>query len=272
MLDLYISPHIDDAILSCSGMMCRNNNDIITVNIFTKPVEGTKSLYGSELALSLRRQEEEKIQEQLKKIIGNNHFELIYLDYNDVLDRGFQLKDILGPHDEKILNSCNLSEIEQKIKGIIDKHKPDRVFFPSGKGNHMDHVLTYLIGTRLRQKQVHNNICFYSDVPYTFAGHISLLSSAINLLNPVNWFHKSQQIYNLNMFFLHLKIRQSNNQKLRVPKVINEQIVDISSEIEKKIRLCKLYNNQMQILFGNDKLIDRFFRKFPVEKFYTEIA
>ncbi|MCG8701062.1 MAG: PIG-L family deacetylase [Bacteroidales bacterium] len=268
MLDLYVSPHIDDAILSCAGMMCQNGNDILIVNIFTKPVEGTKSLHGSELDLQERRNEEELVLDQFKKIIGNKNIEIIYLDYNDALDRGFQLKEILGPHDEKIFGSCDIEEIEEKINGILKDRNPDRIFVPTGTGNHVDHVLTYLIGHRLKKKLSNQEILFYSDIPYTFSAKISLWGTALRLLNPILWLRKAHKIYHINMFFLHLKIKQSQNQNLPLPQKGKENPIDITDVIDKKIQLCQLYKNQLRVLFGNDPLTEKFFRKFSVELIY----
>jgi LmbE family N-acetylglucosaminyl deacetylase len=169
---IYISPHFDDAVLSCGGLIHEQTRKGLPVEIWTvfgglpskdKPLSalaqrihrmwGTKSGRGT---IILRRKEDRTAAKTIGATVRHLTFpDCIYrwssagepLYLNDVFD---------PPHAE----DAGLPEsIAQALQRGL--HKTDVVVAPLAVGHHIDHVLT-----RLGVERVSRSLQYYVDVPY----------------------------------------------------------------------------------------------------------
>ena len=144
-----VSPHLDDAILSCGILMQRNKalgNEVVSLNIFTAGTDAES------------RRKEEQLAEQE---IGAQPF---FLDELDAPDRNALYKSdvklFFGPLED--IPEQYLSKIEHIISDFLSAHKIDVAYFPLAAGTHIDHRIAYTVGRRIKNIPVK----FYEDRPY----------------------------------------------------------------------------------------------------------
>jgi LmbE family N-acetylglucosaminyl deacetylase len=144
-----VSPHIDDAILSCGVRMQRAvaaGDEVLVLNIFSA---GTNSE---------NRQKEEQ---RAEAVLGAKPFFLNELDAPDRnpaaygTDQGifFGKLDLADPI---------IPKVEQRIREFLAANKVDLAVFPLGAGTHIDHRIAHEAGRRIRETKVR----FYEDRPY----------------------------------------------------------------------------------------------------------
>ena len=155
-MDLYISPHPDDAILSCGGRLIKEDGPKTILNIFSgnyKGETGWDKLCGLKGEPMKTRIKEDK--KQLKKVgvVG------IYLDFYDqaAYDDIFKKEP---PTDRR-------DQVGKKIREVIATLSPRRVFCPYGIG-HPDHKLV-----SRAVKSISKNPVFYEDFPYSMKKSLS---------------------------------------------------------------------------------------------------
>lgn len=155
---LYISPHFDDAVLSCAGRILResrNGSRVAVVTLFSRGGEdrGSRELY-------TRRKEED---EEACSLLGA---ETLHLDYPDAPYRNpfYQsFRQIVlesHPDDERIL-----VELGESLGQLCREINPRQILLPLGVGTHVDHRLTF---EAARGLETEYQVLFYEDRPYTF--------------------------------------------------------------------------------------------------------
>ena len=174
---LGFAPHMDDDIIGMGGTFLnywKEGKKIVEV-IFSKG-EKTHPHFKEEIIVNIRKKEIEKVAQK----IGIN--KLLYFDLNDL-----NLKEEIN------------QEIKSKIKEIIQKHRPEKIFTVSNSETHPDHiavnnsvlevvdslkekypVYTFSIWTTPKLK---SNPIFYVDISKNFFKKINLMKQ-----------HKSQWI------------------------------------------------------------------------------
>jgi LmbE family N-acetylglucosaminyl deacetylase len=178
---IIISPHPDDAILSCGELLQQLFGKVscTIITVFTKANGGPHTLStkqflkasGERDALSLykeRRKEDEKAQ----KFLGTK---IINLGLEDALFRRKKQKTMWGKFIPEldhiyptyrwhILNGIApidpaIADLKKKLKPFINKKAI--IIIPYGIGDHVDHLLTSKVS-----RELFNNAIFYSDFPY----------------------------------------------------------------------------------------------------------
>jgi LmbE family N-acetylglucosaminyl deacetylase len=144
-----VSPHLDDAVLSCGIRMQRAvaaGDDVLVLNVFTM---GTNAVN--------RRAEEIAAQ----KVLGAQPF---FLDELDAPDRDARYKsDIELFHgDFADVPAEVVARVAARIENFLKNEKADEVVFPLAAGTHIDHRIAYVAGQRI----AHPAKSFYEDRPY----------------------------------------------------------------------------------------------------------
>lgn len=175
---LFLSPHLDDAILSCGGFinfLLKNGHQIWVVNIFTEGLSGKISQAArTHLSQSKFRETEslnffEMRREEDKKawsVLGLKPQNLSFIDASWRIgpQKNFLYKDEqrvfygeISIADEELIN-----KIKNKVIALTS-HKKDRlnVFCPLGIGNHVDHLIA-----RIATEAIFDKIFYWEDVPY----------------------------------------------------------------------------------------------------------
>ena len=165
---LIVSPHLDDAVLSCGDFISKISNkvivDVLTVfsneynnNDFSKGIIN----YHSKCFLPYKSMYHRK-SEDLKalKILNCNP---IYMDLDECLYRKNNGRFIY-PNDKKIykLSKKDKQYNEKVLKEKFNFKIYDYIFFPLAIGKHVDHQIINEFGYNLE----YTNIYFYEDVPY----------------------------------------------------------------------------------------------------------
>lgn len=144
-----VSPHIDDAVLSCGIFIQRRvaaGDEILVVDIFTKGKNDT------------RRAAEEK--EAMARIGATGYI----LDEFDAPDRDARYKStkelFLG--DMKDVPETFLAHVTQRLEVFFKEHGIELAVFPLAAGTHIDHRIAHEAGRRIKSVPVK----YYEDRPY----------------------------------------------------------------------------------------------------------
>mgnify|MGYP001159843378 FL=1 len=144
-----VSPHLDDAVLSCGTLMQRMRSDgipVVVANVFSK---GTNS--------DNRQAEEHRV----LKVIGGQPVFLNELDAPD-RDPQFVTPDqiFFGAIDD-VPNSF-IDHVASRLKDLFEAHDIQTAYFPLGAGNHIDHRIVHAAGRKIKG----TDVLFYEDRPY----------------------------------------------------------------------------------------------------------
>lgn len=190
---IFISPHLDDAILSCGNLMTelKGNTKMHVITLFTEAGEKPQTLSArmflkqcgvpdAHELFSLRRTEDERVLREvgatwehlgftdalwrkratskLMALVGKWIPELvhIYPTYRLHITSGR-----VASHDRALIRN-----IEQTLRNLLALSPLATLFFPLGLGKHVDHVLTHELGLHFSP-----NVVFYSDFPYCLSDH-----------------------------------------------------------------------------------------------------
>jgi LmbE family N-acetylglucosaminyl deacetylase len=173
---LYLSPHLDDAVLSCGGLIHRQvtrGNHVVVATVFAA-VPGTlpdsyvvRELHGrwaaGENPVSVRQSEDEAALERLGA-------ESARLDYVDCIyrvgpdGRPFYVtsSDLFGPVRPE--DPVHAGGLAGEIMRLIGSLCAGRVYAPLAAGHHVDHQIVRAAAAILEQEGV--PVAFYEDYPY----------------------------------------------------------------------------------------------------------
>jgi LmbE family N-acetylglucosaminyl deacetylase len=144
-----VSPHLDDAILSCGILMQRHKaagDEVLSLNIFTAGANAEN-----------RHLEELRAEEE----IGAQAF---FLDELDAPDRSplykSDIKLFFGAFED--VSEQYIAKVEKRVCDFFAAHKIDIAYFPLAAGTHIDHRIAHAIGRHVKDIPVK----FYEDRPY----------------------------------------------------------------------------------------------------------
>ena len=160
---IFISPHLDDVVYSCSQMirnLVKKDNKILVITLFTKYDDFNENIF---LNGKTRKKED-------SDALLSLNVDYLHLDYPELMIRD-KLKDYTLYHQivEPIRTLCYVKGdtvlydlINQDIQKIIDQNKIKQVYFPAAIGFHPDHLITYRGCCNLKNTQ----LIVYQDFPY----------------------------------------------------------------------------------------------------------
>ena len=168
---IYLSPHFDDAVLSCGGLIFDQARAGIPVEIWTifagDPPPGPLSefatvnhkLWGTttgEETITMRKAEDE----QATGIVGAD---LVQFDIPDCIYRRSPAGDYL--YTETVITSPHPADrrLPRRIAAALksELRKDDTLICPLSLGGHVDHVLA-----RQAAESLHKPLLYYADIPY----------------------------------------------------------------------------------------------------------
>ena len=183
---IYISPHLDDAILSCGGLIWEQTRSGLPVEIWTVtsgyPPPDTLSIlahechaeWGTETAeqtVSTRRSEDRTA----SKVLGAIAY---YFDILDCIYRRSSQGDWLYPDVFVPPHSAEAALPDEIAALLRPRLKPDDIVVsPLAIGRHVDHVLVREAVERLGRP-----LLYYADIPYTL-NHPEILEQATDGLS-----------------------------------------------------------------------------------------
>ena len=183
---IYISPHFDDAILSCGGLIWEQCQSGIPVEIWTltagDPPIGPVTEFAAQIlakwnigtpheAVNARKIEDRNAAYQVGARV--KHMLMV-----DAIYRKTKKGEFLYP-DEIF---CDINPQEPGIVDFVARQiakelkKSDTIVIPLSLGNHVDHVIA-----RIASESLGRVIRYYADIPYLFMDEQSLETAVIDM-------------------------------------------------------------------------------------------
>jgi len=171
---LVLSPHLDDAVLSCGGWMAQMveaGRQVLVYNLFCAHYQGPLSPAARELHASwgnprditaLRAVED-------RQALGVIGAEGMYGDARDLIYRQDACGEWLYPAMDDIMGTRNpqddalVGHYLEKVSALF-KTEEVEMYAPLGIGGHIDHLLAFDLGMRLKESGY--AVRFYEDLPY----------------------------------------------------------------------------------------------------------
>jgi len=243
-----VSPHLDDALLSCGILIQRHkarSDEILSLNIFTA---GTNS--------ENRKKEDRNAAEK----IGALPF---FLDELDAPDRNplYQstIKIFFGPIED--VPEHYIQKVTQIVNDFLMQHKIDVAYFPLAAGTHIDHRIAFTAGMRIKNTRVR----FYEDRPYilwpgVLQGRMNQIGSDA-ALPPVTarMMQETLHSYHYLKHFvpegeyqkacLPLYYAAAEQKSARTLTAASETLVATEKETKKLFDCLNLYESQMKFIF-----------------------
>lgn len=180
---IFISPHLDDAIFSCGGLidiLYKKGKNISIVNIFTKASKKPYTISIKKFLHSCGYSDADKLYKDRikedKAVAKLVNAKVLNLNFTDALWRRkdsnwpipefnyvypiFRLsiaRGLISRYDTSLIK-----EIENKLLNLINENKKTVILCPSGIGNHTDHLITRNIVNK-----IFKNVIFWEDYPYS---------------------------------------------------------------------------------------------------------
>lgn len=175
---LFISPHMDDAVLSCGGFigkLAAYGYPVMVLTLFCGSPEGPLSPLAKALhdewklpldAPAIRREEDRRAME----LLGVPYFQESFKDciyrrdpntqtyaYNDI-------DEIIG--QEGVRESNMIDVIAENLSGHLSQNRWDIIYAPLSIGRHVDHQIVNLAVKQIMLDFSHLDFHFYEDLPY----------------------------------------------------------------------------------------------------------
>jgi LmbE family N-acetylglucosaminyl deacetylase len=153
-ITLALSPHLDDAVLSCPVHLQRlraQGQAVVVATIFTEGDQSAEAQYRQ------RRAEDRRA----VRALGCSRFHFGFLD---APFRSDAYRDFCGIAFGEV-DPTTQAAVADRIGRLAARLKPERVFAPLAVGNHVDHRLVRQAALRAVS---HDRLLFYEDRPYAF--------------------------------------------------------------------------------------------------------
>ena len=152
---LYLSPHLDDAVLSCAGGLCertRRGDRVVVATVFS---------HGTEESHAHRRSEDERA-------LAAAGAEARHLGLLDAPFRGIEAS--FPALTGTALDPELVRVVRERIRSLVIELEPQEVWLPAAIGGHVDHRTVFeardAAGERAR---------LYADRPYAFVEPLVLI-------------------------------------------------------------------------------------------------
>ena len=231
MKHIFLSPHFDDAIGSCGGLINRlvtRGDEVTVITVFAHIIKNDFSDFAKELnnLWNLKSPVEERIIEN-KNACEKMNIKYLNLDFTEAIYRKEKSK-YLYPLSNDIFKDIvdEDSNLKNDIFDILCKYvkEDDLIYVPSSIGNHVDHKIVCEVGKMLTNT---NKVIFYED--FSYEGSPNIAKTKI------------------------VKIKLSDE------------------ELFAKIEAVKEYKSQIEMLFGSIENIKLYYeKKLDREEIYYE--
>lgn len=155
---LFISPHLDDVVLSCSGLVITERlagKHILVATVFDRGDDSDERRREYDI-----RHAEDKAAMDL---LGVNYR---WLNFPDAPVRNRIYNSFMGKHLDTDPADVQLADdVAKTVMSLCEETQAETIFLPLGIGSHIDHRLTYACASALPRD---SRLVFYEDRPYVF--------------------------------------------------------------------------------------------------------
>ncbi|MEN8905017.1 MAG: PIG-L family deacetylase [Clostridiales bacterium] len=179
--NLFISPHLDDVVLSCGEYLKKLSNEgenITVMTIFSGfPEPASFSKIAREYHAKCKVYDDVIFKRKEEDIFAMEYYgaDYIHLDFFEALYRldkygNHRFKNVSDIFNKNVLaENDTVSEIKEKICNTIDFNLIKCIYIPLCLGNHIDHILTSKAVIQLLNEECNDiEVYYYEDVPYSF--------------------------------------------------------------------------------------------------------
>ncbi|MHB1254047.1 MAG: PIG-L deacetylase family protein [Candidatus Humimicrobiaceae bacterium] len=269
---IFLSPHFDDAVLSCGGLIAKAMSQGCLVNVITFYTKQTDpSIFSPKLRKIVKKLAtyKERKEEDMAALdlLGAK---ATWLCYSERIYRQPWLKslfDIFKVPEEADLNGFdNIASIKEYLVQLFENNPEAYFFAPLGIGNHFDHVELFLacIVTAMDCK-IFDRFFFYEDF-YSIGANMRKRHFISKHLSWRRW--QTILICDIKSFFIDIFINsQARGLNLLdyLPEEYKKLEWSLSAEsietfINKKIEAVSKYTTQVKQM-GGIKLLSRFINR-----------
>jgi LmbE family N-acetylglucosaminyl deacetylase len=192
MKHIYLSPHLDDAVMSCGGTIhqqASNGDQVQVITIFAgEYLDGTPSPFAQvqhdywgnpPRPMPLRRAEDTAA----LMLLGAD---AVHLDYLDAVYRAGPDGEWLYADEEALWQKVHPADplaedggqrLVSGLESVIPPPDEGTVYAPLGVGQHVDHQLVHLAARKLQARGY--RMAFYEDYPYAIEPGATDLAVAV---------------------------------------------------------------------------------------------
>lgn len=159
---LFISPHADDAILSCGAYIAwltSNGCEVTIATVFTS--SGTDVSSEIQEHYNLRKADDERS----AAILGAKTMHLNFIDAPHRNNAYHNFSTILFHHQLPAAELFLVKAIRSRLNDLITELQPEQVFFPLGVGGHIDHHIIFESSNRYEEINGYT-LAYYEEQPY----------------------------------------------------------------------------------------------------------
>src|SRR3989344_2696879 len=204
---VFLSPHMDDAILSCGALITNLNKktEIKIINVFTTVSEKLETKFARKFVAACGYKDSQKLfkdrKREEKKLFNKLGLKSTYLDFIDAAWRkkpestSVKIASIINPEFIHIyskevavfsgivsrIDKDTMIRVERKLLKLVGKIKAV-IFCPIGRGRHVDHIIIREIC-----RKNFKNVVYWSDFPYSINSQVDIDFIKKNSLSSFSW-------------------------------------------------------------------------------------
>ncbi|MHA1483069.1 MAG: PIG-L family deacetylase [Candidatus Heimdallarchaeaceae archaeon] len=269
MQHIFLSPHLDDAVVSCGGTIAKlvyQREDVLVVSIYTKnpDIKKIPKKFHKFAIYDQRKKEDQKALNRLS------------VDYKwlDVEERAFRQPLLKKPTDifkinlsEGLEQFSNILIIHAELDKLIEKYPKAKLYAPLAIGNHYDHVEVFLASLKyMIDYAIFEKFQFYVD----FYGMISTRIRSKHYLGKklITLGTKKPETSSFKLFMIST-IMNSMIAGHSIESLLPSKYLDIEWDLKtnsitgyEKLKLSAVENYESQIKLFGQRTIRRFFKRY----------
>jgi O-antigen/teichoic acid export membrane protein/LmbE family N-acetylglucosaminyl deacetylase len=207
---LFVSPHLDDGVLSCGALISdlKSDHEITVATVFSAAAPGPVSLSARQYLRQCRSADPQLLyrlrQAEDQEILTRIGVDLVHLGAVDALFRRRRHRTRFGAFVGRHLPELGLvyptyryhvirqapskrddelvRQITDEVMSLVAAKRPRTVFLPLGLGGHVDHMIVRSIGRACPDLAV-----YYADFPYSTRHAEDAAFARAHDLVPVEW-------------------------------------------------------------------------------------
>lgn len=269
MQHIFLSPHLDDAVVSCGGTIAKlvyQREDVLVVSIYTKnpDIKKIPKKFHKFAIYDQRKREDQKALNRLS------------VDYKwlEVEERAYRQPLLKKPADifkinisEGLEQFSNITTIQTELDKLIEKYPKAKFYAPLAIGNHFDHVEVFLASLMyMVDYAIFEKFQFYID----FYGMISTRIRNKHYLGKklITLGTKKPETSSFKLFMIST-IMNSMISGHSIERLLPSKYLDIAWVLKtnsirgyEKLKLSALEYYESQIKLFGQRTIRRFFKRY----------
>ena len=268
MQNIFLAPHLDDAVASCGGTIAKlvyKREDVLVLTVYTREpdLNSIPKKFHKFANYNLRKQEDK------------NALDRLSVDYKwlDIEERAYRTPLLKRPTDvfkidllKGLKQFLNISEIQSELEKLIEKYPKFKIYSPLGIGNHFDHVEVFVASLMyMVDNALYDNFNFYIDSYGMFNTKIlrkHYLGKKIPQLGS-----KKPEKSSIKWFMI-TSVMNSMISGNKIEKLLQSKYLDLEWELKinsikgyEKLKLSALECYESQIKLFGTKTLEKFFSR-----------